>query len=81
MPFPVEFDTYFITRLAMELNPQYSGTTAQETLDAMQRSESKLRARYRKPRPKQDMPAGLLGERSSAFGLSINDFNAGRTFR
>lgn len=81
MPFPVEFDTYFITRLAMELNPQYGGETAKETLDAMQRSERKLRARYRKPRPQQDMPSGLLNGRGSAFGLSINDFNAGRTFR
>jgi hypothetical protein len=81
MPFPVEFDTYFITRLAIELNPQYGGETAKETLDAMQRIERKLRARYRKPRPVQDMPAGLLNGNSSAFGLGINDFNAGRTFR
>lgn len=81
MPFPIEFDPYFITRLAMELNPQYAGQTAQETLDAMQRSERKLRARYRKPRPPQDMPCGLLNERRSGYSLGINDFNAGRTFR
>lgn len=81
MPFPVEFDTYFITRLAVELNPQHNTDTPQEVVETMQRSERKLRARYRKPRPQQDMPSGLLASGSSPFGLGINDFYAGRTFR
>lgn len=81
MPFPEEFDDYFITRLAMRLAPRNSTQVAQETLDALRRAEHQLRARYRRPRPCQDMPRGLLNGQSSAFGLGINDFYAGRTSR
>jgi hypothetical protein len=81
MPFPTEFDQYFINRLATELNPQNGVTTAPEVVASMQKNEAKLRARYRKPRPQQDMPSGLLGSSRGAYGLSVNDFNAGRTWR
>lgn len=81
MPLPEEFDRYFINKLATELNPQNSVTTTPEVVAAMQEAERKIRARYRKPRPRQDMPRGLLGERRNAFGLTQSDFNAGRTYR
>jgi hypothetical protein len=81
LPFPQEFDQYFVNRLATELNPQNGVTTAPEVVASMQKNEAKLRARYRKPRPQQDMPSGLLGSNRGAYGLSVSDFNAGRTWR
>lgn len=79
IPFPQEFDSFFATRLAMRLSPRYAQGITRETLTELGRIESKMRARYRKPRPPQDMPRGLLNQRTNAYGLSINDFNAGRT--
>jgi len=81
MPLPQEFDSYFTTRLAMRLNPRYGQALPQETVAELKKIENKISARYRKPRPRQDMPIGLLGERRSSFGLSQADFNAGRTWR
>lgn len=48
-PFPPEFDEYFITMLAMRLNPRYGRALHQSTADALTATLSKLRARY-KPR-------------------------------
>lgn len=63
MPFPSEFDDYFITRLAMRLNPRHGAALTKETLAALDRSESQIRARYRKPRPQQDWGSlGLMGQ-------------------
>jgi hypothetical protein len=81
MPFPEEFNDYFITRLAMRLFPRQGIKTSPETADALVRAERQIRARYRKPRPRDDMPRGLLGSRNRAYGLSTADFNAGRTWR
>lgn len=67
MPFPIEFDDYFITRLAMRINPRHSVSLTKETLAALQRAETQLRARYRRPRRQQDMGSlGLLN--SNGFG-------------
>lgn len=69
MPFPVEFDDYFQTRLALRLNPRHSAATAQETIAALKRAETQLRARYRRPRPQQDMGTlGLLNSNRDGFG-------------
>lgn len=46
-PFPIEFDDYFITRLAMRINPRYGRSIGAESADAMERTLGKLRARYR----------------------------------
>lgn len=46
LPTPAEFDDAFITMLAMRLNPRYGRTIAQETVAAMERAVSQLRARY-----------------------------------
>lgn len=46
-PFPAEFDDYFITQLAMRLNPRYGRSMTQESHEAMARSLSLLQARYR----------------------------------
>lgn len=82
MPFPQEFDSFFITRLAMRLNPRYGQSLAQETVKELQAIEAKLQARYRKPANVNDPGAlGLMGQRRSGFGLAQSDFNAGRTGR
>lgn len=82
MPFPAEFDSFFITRLALRLNPRYGQSLSQESGNELTRAETKLRARYRKPQRVQDKGSlGLLGSRRGAFGLGQADFNAGRTWR
>ena len=45
-PFPVEFDDYFITLLAMRLNPAYGAALSQEAVMIHRRSKSQLQARY-----------------------------------
>lgn len=46
-PFPGEFDDYFITTLAMRLNPRYGRSMTQETIEVLKRSLTLLQARYR----------------------------------
>ena len=46
MPFPQEFDDYFITMLAVRLNPRNSVATAPETAEVLKRYRSRLRSRY-----------------------------------
>jgi hypothetical protein len=46
-PFPDEFDDYFITYLAMRLNPRYGRAMDPSTQGQMERALGKLRARYR----------------------------------
>jgi hypothetical protein len=45
-PFPVEFEDFFVTALAMRINPRFSQQVTAETMNAMQRLRSQLRARY-----------------------------------
>jgi hypothetical protein len=65
MPFPEEFDDYFVTKLAMRLNPRNrSEPMSRETAAALTRAETMLKARYRRPRPRQEIGSlGLLGQR------------------
>lgn len=46
-PFPAEFDEYFITSLAMRLNPRYGRSMTAESIAALQRSVTLLQARYK----------------------------------
>lgn len=45
-PFPPEFDTYFITRLAMRLNPRYGRSLSDESKAALTEIEGKLESWY-----------------------------------
>lgn len=45
-PFPPEFDDFFITLLAMRLNPSYGLTLDQQSLAIFKRTETQLKARY-----------------------------------
>ena len=71
MPFPAEFDDYFITQLAMRLNPRYGRSMTEESVAAHSRSLSMLRARYRQSENVGVDPALLrLTEHYSGEGLS-----------
>lgn len=68
-PLPVEFDDYFIVSLAMRLNPRHGATLSQESMAALTRQRQQIRARYRRPRPKQEVGSlGLLGSGLSGSG-------------
>jgi len=45
-PFPEEFDDYFITMLAMRLNPSYGAALSEEAVSVFKRSKRQLQARY-----------------------------------
>jgi hypothetical protein len=47
MPFPVEFDMYFVISLALQLNPQYGQQLTAEDSAMLSRTRSQLRSRYR----------------------------------
>lgn len=55
-PFPMEFDPYFITRLAMRINPRYGRSLSEESATELTLTLRKLRARYRQT---QNIPAPL----------------------
>ena len=54
MPFPEEFDDYFITALNIRLTPRYSAKVRDETVAVLTATERKLKQRYT-----QKMPQGV----------------------
>lgn len=56
LPFPSAFDDYFITKLAMRLNPRYGRSMNEQTAVMLSMQENKLRARYHQTR---EVPADL----------------------
>lgn len=50
-PFPEEFDTFFIVRLAIDLNPSYATEIDAQTQETFTRAKTQIRARYT-----QDIP-------------------------
>lgn len=83
MPFPEEFDDFFITMLAMRINPAYGQTLSQATIEVLKRTRSQLRARYhnyRQVRPDLDTTNFLSDQRSSTSFSYDNDFITGRPF-
>lgn len=73
MPFPEEFDDYFIISLALRLNPRHGRQIAQETSVWMDRMKAQLAARYRRPRDIQDSGTlGLLGQQAGNSAFSQN---------
>lgn len=79
-PFPPEFDDYFITRLAMRLNPRYGRSMTQESLAELDRTLGMLRARYHQSENVGVAAALLtLGEQYSGLGRrSQGYFNGDR---
>jgi hypothetical protein len=50
-PFPEEFDDFFITLLAMRLNPAYGVALDQQSGEVLRRSRTQIRSRYRQNIP------------------------------
>jgi len=59
-PFPDEFDDFFITKLAMRVNPRYGRSLSEESIAALNDTEQKLQSRYR-----QDVT--VWGDPATAF--------------
>lgn len=79
-PLPREFDDLLIAMTAMRLNPREAAGIRAATGPAVERSRSRLSARYRKPRGQQDLGTyGLMGDRRGYSGTTA-DFNAGRAW-
>lgn len=49
MPYPPEFDDFFVCALAKRLAPSYNKITAKETIETALQAESAFLARYRQP--------------------------------
>lgn len=64
-PFPEEFDDYFITMLAMRLNPSYGVALDQQSQVILQRARTQLRARYKQNVPMMPQPGTVLLTRTS----------------
>lgn len=62
MPFPIEFDDYFIIKLAARLNPRYGRGLSDLSLGRLQEMQQMLESTYRQ---KRDMPAPLAVRRLS----------------
>lgn len=45
-PFPLEFEDYFISLLAMRLNPAYGASMDPQSVETMRRTRSQLKTRY-----------------------------------
>lgn len=73
-PFPPEFDDYFITMLAMRLNPRYGRSMTQESLEALQRSMTLLQARYRQSENIPVDPALLRLSHPYESGDNLNTY-------
>jgi len=56
-PFPEEFDDFFITMLAIRLNPAYGVALDGQSQQALQRARTQMRARYRQEIPTEGQMA------------------------
>jgi hypothetical protein len=75
MPFPVDFDDFFVITLAARINPRYGQELSAESIDALRGARSRLRARYRRKTFDINTDPGLV-KRSEASGE--DNFNTGR---
>ena len=60
MPFPIEFDMYFVIALAIQLNPQYGQSLSAEDSLIYKRAQSQLRSRYRNRKGDQLPDFGIV---------------------
>lgn len=71
MPFPAEFDEYFISSMAARLNPRYGRSMTEAMLSSLQRTQERMRARYAQVQE--------VGVDSALLGLSDTPGRAYRT--
>ena len=60
MPFPPEFDDFFIIRLAMRLNPRYGQVMHPASMETLKEMTMKLTARYSQTTTQRSVESGLL---------------------
>jgi len=60
MPFPSEFDDFFVIRLAMRLNPRYGQIMHPASMETLKEMTSKLTARYSQTTTQRPVESGLL---------------------
>lgn len=76
MPFPQDFDDYFVTMLALRLSPRYGQMLPQETTEILKRNRGQLRARY-KNRNHTPLPdPGLLSREEYASMFDTEEYFA-----
>jgi hypothetical protein len=80
MPFPIEFDMYFVIALAIQLNPQYGQSLSAEDTMIYKRGQSQLRSRYRNRKGDQLPDFGLVDPRD-LWSHDSSFFNQGYFWR
>jgi hypothetical protein len=78
MPFPQELDDYFITALAVRLNPRSGLAIPGESFEALKRYRTILRTRYRHRKYYTPTDPGLVRPEEDNYGGSNTAFNYGR---
>lgn len=78
-PFPSEFDDFFITRLAMRLNPRYGRSMSDLSVAELNDIQSRIRARYRQTVPVLG-PMGAAAV-TSGYGDRVTGQYGDRGFR
>lgn len=68
MPFPADFDDYFITMLAMRMNPRYGMTLTEESKARMVQQEQQFIARYAQTRLRNQTSGYSAGNRAGSGG-------------
>lgn len=70
LPFPLKYDDFFETTLAMRLNPRYGRSVKPETAAALTRTMGQIRADYRQKRAVRAPDAVLLMSRTGRRGFT-----------
>lgn len=83
-PFPEEFDDFFITMLALRLNPSYGATMDPQSQEVLRRSKSQLQSRYTQNEPQRSelaliRPSKLAADRDQ-WGTMYSMYNPNSMF-
>lgn len=73
-PYPTEFDDFFITMLAVRLNPAYGATLDPQSDAVLRRSSRQLKARYKQTKPTRSEMGLLRLAKVAADRDSWSDF-------
>jgi hypothetical protein len=76
MPFPSEFDDYWVMRLAMRLNPRYGRALTDESKARLAEVRNQIQARYTQRRRIHVEPGALQTNRAS-YGRPVDPYNPG----
>lgn len=78
MPFPEEYDPFYIIMLAARINPSYGQSISPETAKMLGRAKTSLQARYRLKDYQAPCDPGLVNPRQNRYGTGMVPFNLGR---